>query len=92
MQKQQKMILPSFLLEHSQDPLAQNQGDFRQPHLQEYFHHNYAYHLLFKDQQLTFLHLTPLRHNFFPTSYRITENEFGLTVFTSIPFSYLALT
>ena len=30
---------------------------------------------------LFFLHLTPLRHNIFPTSYPISENEFGHTVF-----------
>ena len=28
---------------------------------------------------LLFLHLTPLRRNFFPTSHPITENEFGHT-------------
>ena len=66
--QQQKMRLPSFLLESSQDPLVQNQDGFRQPHLQKYFrhdgfrqshlqkyfHHNYIYHLLFKDQNLAF--------------------------------------
>ena len=49
------------------------------PHTQEYFHHNYTHHLLFQKPAYYFLYLTPLRHNFFPTSYPITENEFGLT-------------
>ena len=51
---QQKTILPSFVLECSQDPLGQNLDDFGQPHLQEYFHGNYTHHLLFKDQHLIF--------------------------------------
>ena len=78
LQKLQKMILPSFLLEFAQDPLAQNEDDFRQPHLQEYFHRNCTYHLLFRDKHLIFLHLTPLRHTF-STYYSITGNEFGHT-------------
>ena len=37
-----------------------------------------THHLLFNDQHLYFfLHLAPLRRNFFPTSYHVTENVFG---------------
>ena len=71
-------MLHSFLFESSQDPLVQNQDGFRQPHLQEYFHRNCTYYLLFKDQHLVFpCILHPWDVTFFPTSYLITENEFG---------------
>ena len=52
--KTTKNDIASFLLESSQDSLVQNQDGFRQPHLQTYFHGNYTYHPLFKDQHLAF--------------------------------------
>ena len=45
-----KTILPCFLLECAQNHLVQNQDDFRQPHLQEYFYCNFTYNILFKGQ------------------------------------------
>ena len=32
------------------------------------------------NMSIFFLHLTPLGHNLFPTSYPLTKNEFGHTV------------
>ena len=74
------MILSSSLLECLQEPLVQNKDDFKQLHLQEYFHLPGSPQITIKYQHLIFLHLTPLRYSFFPTSYPVNENEFGHTV------------
>ena len=58
------------------DPLVQNRDDIRTPHLQEYFHRNYAHHPLFMNQYIIFLPLTLLRRNVSPTSNPVIENEF----------------
>ena len=71
-----KEILFSFILECSQVISIQNQGDFQQPHPQEYFHHKY--HLLFKYQNLIFSASSPTIQ-IFSTSYPINENEIDHT-------------
>ena len=50
------MILSSFLLECSQEPLVRNKDDFRlrQPHLQEHFHHPRSPQIPIKYEYLTF--------------------------------------
>ena len=74
--------------------MSQNQHDFRNPHLQEYFQHTYlmAHQYLppiisySKVSILFFLHLAPLRRNFFPTSYPVTENELiALLIYRALP-------
>ena len=61
------MILPSFILECSQDHWIQNLGDLVQPHLQEYFHHNY--HLLLKYRNAIFSASCTTETELFSTSY-----------------------
>ena len=43
------------------------------------FHHNYTYHLIFKDQHLIFSASCAPEMQLFRTSYPIIENEFGHT-------------